>query len=224
MWCGANFAKTRCGRTALRACWKCGTCVFVAGTGNREARTLGCTGGFEGWKVHARRSVPLGKGNMHDDWRCHVTWHLSLWCMARRNYAPDVTGPCGLAAFAWLCCKRVAGEGDDLRSPESVPQESPTRVSHKRGVRASLTRVSHATVTQESALQESPTSVSHKSVPQECPAECPTRVSVPQQNVPPRERPTRASDKSVLHECPKKSFPQECIRVSGLKGTPFAFF
>ena len=75
----------------------------------------------------------------------------------------------------------------------SIPQECPTRVSHK------------------SVPQECPTRVSHKSVPQECPTECPTRVSY--KSVP-QEFPTRVTHKSVLQECPTrvshKSFLEEC--------------
>ena len=52
--------------------------------------------------------------------------------------------------------------------------------------------------------------MSHKSVPQECPTECPTRVSYKSVS---QECPTRVSHKSVPQECPTgvsyKSVPQE---------------
>ena len=67
----------------------------------------------------------------------------------------------------------------------SIPQECPTRVSHKSVPQECPTRVSYKSVPQEcptrvsykSVPQEFPTRVTHKSVLQECPTECPARVS-----------------------------------------------
>ena len=67
-----------------------------------------------------------------------------------------------------------------------VPQECPTRVSHKSFLQERPTRVSH-----KSVQQECPTRVSHKSVPQEFPTRAPHK-SVPQ------ECPIRVSGKSVI--------------------------
>ena len=72
-------------------------------------------------------------------------------------------------------------------SRKSVPQ-CPARVSHKSVPQESPTRVTHKT-------QECPTRVFQMSVPQECP----TRVS---RNSVPQECLTRVSLKSVPQECP----------------------
>ena len=77
-------------------------------------------------------------------------------------------------------------------SARRVPQECPTRVSHKSVPQECPIRVSHKRV-----LQECPTRVSYKSVPEECP----TRVSY--KSVP-QEFPTRVSHKSIPQQCPTR--------------------
>ena len=77
-------------------------------------------------------------------------------------------------------------------SYKSVPQECPnqtcpTRVSHVP--QEFPTRLSH-----KSVPQECPTRVSYKSVPQECPTRVPFRSIL-------QECPVRVSHKSVLQEC-----------------------
>ena len=96
-----------------------------------------------------------------------------------------------------------------------VPQECPTRVSHK-----SVTLESDPLVGHEWDPTSSVTRVSYKSVPQECPLtrgshksvsqECPTRgslLSVTQEGhykSVPQEGHTRVSHKRVTQECPTR--------------------
>ena len=132
-----------------------------------------------------------------------------------RNYVcfKCVGRPCGDATFVMLQChwelRGLGGKcgcvapchwGARYKSvlqecPKSVPQQCPTRVSHKSVPQECPLRVSL-----KSVPQEFPTTVSHNSVPQECPT-YPLRVSY--KSIP-QEFPTRVSDKSVPQECPTR--------------------
>ena len=120
------------------------------------------------------------------------------------------------------CSIRVSGRSG-LQVPHkiSVPQECPTRVSHKSAGQECTTRLFHNSV-DKSVLLECPTRVSHKNIRQECPtrvsrksAECPTRVCpIVYKSVPcPTKQSYQSARKSVPQERPArvsyKSVPQE---------------
>ena len=122
------------------------------------------------------------------------SWHIVVnRCFCNQHPQPRPCIPRGIICLACLRRRRVkaltagsvaAGQKEHwklqprrrrrrevlflLPSWKSVPQECPTRVSHKSVLptRVSRTRVSYKSVPQECPVQECPTRVSYKSVPQ----------------------------------------------------------